>query len=101
MRLYRLIEGTEFPERVKDDVVKYLNIRSIERVDVRPGEARYIQTGFRISCTDSERVSVVSEWGDTSELVNGDELVVLVCNTGKQNILIYPGSVVGMVVVNE
>lgn len=101
MRLYKLVQGTEFPERVNEDAVMYVNIRSIERVDVRPEECRYIQTGFRISCTDSERVYVVSEWGDTSELFNGDELVVLVSNTGKRNILIYPGSVIGKVVVEE
>ncbi len=99
MRLYKLSKSVEFPEKTKTG---YINIRSIERIDVRPGEIRCVDTGLRISKTDLERVVAKSVWGDTSTVNRtGKRLCIIVNNHGSRSIMIYPGMVIGELTVEK
>ena len=99
MRLYKLSDETEFPEKVDGG---YINIRSSERVDVRPDETRYISTGLRITITDSDKVNVISMWGDEFQVEkSGKELCVKITNNGLQNLMLYPGTVIGKIITEK
>jgi len=98
MRLYRIDKEVDFPEKVsgKSDL-RYANIRSAERIDVRPGETRQISTKLRVSFKqDKEKVFVVSYFNSTKyEIISsGEELLVPVENVGDRNIMIFPGTVI-------
>jgi len=93
MRLYKLIDEAEFPEKTETG---YVNIRSVERVDVRPNETRSVYTGLRITKTIKEDIIVKSAWDDLYLIEeSGEELYIKVFNMGERNIMIYPGMVIG------
>jgi dUTPase len=98
MRLYKLDKNVEFPERVNEDgLIRYLNIRSSERIDVRPGETRHISTQLRVSFdVEKYETFIISAFDSTKSLLeDGEEVFVKVTNHGNRNIMIYPGQVVG------
>ena len=65
MRLYKIVKDVEFPEKTE---AGYINIRSIERIDVRPNETRYVRTGLRATKTKNEILVVESAWEDVEEV---------------------------------
>lgn len=105
MRLYKINKEVDFPERVSNTSgIYYKNIRSAERIDVRPDEIRHISTGLRISFKpEKETVYIISYFNSMKyEIIeSGIELVVPVENLDKRNIMIFPGRVLGEVRVEK
>lgn len=105
MRLYKIDKEIEFPERVSGNSgLRYINIRSAERIDVRPGETRQISTRLRVSFKEAkERVFIVSHFNSTKYEIpaSGKELLVPVENLGLRNIMIQPGEVLGEIIVEK
>ena len=99
MRLYKLVQDVEFPEKSE---FGYINIRSTERIDVRPNETRMVSTGFRVSKLSDETITVRSIWGDTQSIeISGETLYVKVTNHADTNIMIYVGMVIGEILVEK
>ena len=99
MRLYKINPDVEFPEKLE---AGYMNIRSAERIDVRPNEARLVSTGLRLSKTKDEVITVKDLWGTEYILENsGEELFIKVTNGGIRNIMIYVGMVIGEVTAEK
>ena len=105
MRLYKIDKEIEFPERVSgNSSLRYLNIRSAERIDVRPGETRQISTRLRVSFKETaEKVFIVSYFNSMKYEIttSGEELLVPVENLGERNIMISPGTVLGEIKVEK
>ena len=105
MRLYKTQDGVEYPERVVTERgQEFINIRSTMRLDARPGECVEILTGFRIGGLKKKDKAVTCSSlgvGDTLNIENGKELSFKVCNSGDKTIMIYPGQVVGKLVVSK
>jgi len=84
----------ELPER--SGVGHYINLRSAERIDVRPNETVVISTGVKISRSKGEKVMFASSIGDYKlEPVKSGEIKVSITNSGDRNIIVYPGMVIG------
>jgi len=95
MKFKRRYEGIELPE--KSEPTKYINIRSAERVDVRPGETRDIETGVLIKVYADEEVIVYGPYvvTGTYQVDKFVPLVVTMYNDEDRSLLIYPGQIIG------
>ena len=93
MKIMKLREtmDIELPERHGNE---YINVRSNERTDVRPGETRSIHTGIKLIVEPGDRVAIDSVYtNDYAILPPGTykDLQIIVVNDSDRNIMIYPG----------
>ena len=103
MRLKKLEDYVELPKSL--GFGQYGELRSIERIDIRPGERRDVLTGVGARIAKTETVTVYSAFCDnkmvydrTGEVV---ELMVRIKNNGKQNIMLHPGQVIATIEVKK
>jgi len=99
MKFRKLNDEVELPEKTSSG---YINLRSAERVDVRPGETRNITTGVEAKLDKSESYSFEPDFTSmgNSEVTtispnSYTELALSVTNPYDTNIMIYPGQVLG------
>ena len=97
MRMKRKLEDVELPEKVSS--TRYINVRSAQRVDVRPGETVVIETGVLVAMAAGEMARVRGKnVKPTSIAPKGyKDLLVTMVNRGDRNLLIYPGQVIASI----
>jgi len=88
----------EKPEKSGD---RYINVRSAERVDVRPGATRTIDTGVEVSVAKMEFAFVAGEnvVEETLEPGGYRPLTVTITNDTERTMLVYPGQVLASIYV--
>ena len=94
MRMKRKHDDVELPE--KTSPTHYINIRSAERRDIRPGETVTLQTGVSVAMAAGETARLSGRnVKSTSITPKGyKDLLVVMTNKGNRNIMIYPGQVI-------
>jgi len=102
MRFKKLDAGVELPEKYSPTL--YINVRSAERVDVRPHEVRRVKTGVSVLVGKDETARIVGPNVSTDEIKTGNkysELIVTMHNLGDRNVMVYPGMVVARIEVTK
>jgi len=101
MRMKRKTEGIELPE--KTSPTTYINVRSAQRIDVRPNETVTIQTGVLVAMAAGEIAHIKGKGvRPTSIGPKGyKDLLVMMTNRGERNLLIYPGQVIARIDITK
>lgn len=101
MRMKRKHDDIELPE--KTSPTTYINVRSAERIDVRPNETVTIQTGVLVAMAAGETAHTKGKnVRPTSIGPKGyKDLLVMMTNRGERNLLIYPGQVIARIDITK
>lgn len=99
MRFRKLNKEVELPEKSTPN--RYINVRASERVDIKPGLAREVETGVEVSVKKDEIASVVGKNVLEEVLEPGGyrPLTVTICNHSDRTMMVYPGQVVASVLL--
>lgn len=96
MRFYKTTDAAESPEKQGN---RYLNIRSAQRIDLRPHETLSVATDLGVEWAKTERVKILPVYGSEYFLDTPGSLWIKLSNPTDKSIHIYPGTVVASVEV--
>lgn len=101
MRMKRKHDDIELPE--KTSPTTYINVRSAQRIDVRPNETVTIQTGVLVAMAAGEMAHIKGRnVRPTSIGPKGyKDLLVMMTNRGERNLLIHPGQVIARIDITK
>jgi len=98
MRFKRIIKDVELPEKVTGG---YVNVRSAERVDIRPGETRQVITGIKVYLQKGEIAGIrgAPSWVGfvTPAKVSSGDLTIMIKNATLRNLMVYCGQVIASI----
>jgi len=96
MRIKRISPEFGEPEKIKDTYI----VRSSERVDVRPGETVFVETGLEYLAYKTDNAVIYGPQVDEEELYSGrgyDRLTVKIRNSGEHIISVYPDQIIAFI----
>jgi hypothetical protein len=100
MRIKRISSEFSEPEKIEDTYI----IRSSERVDVRPGETVFVETGLEYLAYKTDNAVIYGPQVEEQELYSGrgyDRLTVRIQNSGKHTISVYPDQIIAFISIDS